>query len=159
MAPRHPSRPPTLYKRTWPPGTNRSRALSLHRSQNLVWRGVACNAQELQSDPSPKRDNVTRQIRSTRLIPQMSRRRSLRVHILVFLAPAVLIYTLFMIYPLFDSLWLSLNNKAPAGGSEFVGVQNYQTFLSQERWAKPFWNALRNNGLFFVIHMLVQNPI
>ena len=54
---------------------------------------------------------------------------------LVFLAAAVLVYTLFMIYPLFNSLWLSLNNKAPAGGSEFVGVQNYQTFLSQERWA------------------------
>lgn len=89
----------------------------------------------------------------------MSRRRSFRIHILVFLAPAVLIYTLFMIYPLFDSLWLSLNNKAPVGGAEFVGVQNYQTFLSQERWAKPFWNALRNNALFFVIHMLVQNPI
>ena len=89
----------------------------------------------------------------------MSRRRPFPVHILVFLAPAVLIYTLFMIYPLFDSLWLSLNNKAPAGGSVFVGAQNYQTMFGQDLWAKPFWNALRNNALFFAIHMLVQNPV
>jgi raffinose/stachyose/melibiose transport system permease protein len=26
-------------------------------------------------------------------------------------------------------------------------------------WSVPFWNALRNNFIFFVIHMLVQNPI
>jgi len=89
----------------------------------------------------------------------MSRRRPFPAHILVFLAPAVLIYTLFMIYPLFDSLWLSLNNKTAGGGSVFVGVQNYQTMFGQDLWAKPFWNALRNNALFFAIHMFVQNPI
>jgi len=81
------------------------------------------------------------------------------VHILVFLGPAVLIYTAFMIYPLCDSLWLSLNNKASSGGQMFVGIQNYLTLFSQERWSAPFWNALRNNAVFFVIHMVAQNPI
>src|ERR1700757_2120314 len=90
----------------------------------------------------------------------MSNRRSFPVHILVFLGPAVLIYTAFMIYPLCDSLWLSLNNKAASGGGQmFVGIQNYLTLFSQERWSAPFWNALRNNAMFFVIHMVVQNPI
>ncbi len=89
----------------------------------------------------------------------MRKRRSFRVHILVFLAPAVLIYTAFMIYPLFDSLWLSLNNKTPTASHVFVGIQNYQALFGQEQWSKPFWNALRNNAIFFVIHMLVQNPI
>jgi raffinose/stachyose/melibiose transport system permease protein len=89
----------------------------------------------------------------------MRKRRFVRVHILVFLAPAVLIYTAFMIYPLFDSLWLSLNNKAATGSPIFVGIQNYQTLFSQEQWSKPFCNALRNNAVFFVIHMLVQNPV
>ncbi len=64
-----------------------------------------------------------------------------------------------MIYPLVDSLWLSLSHKGPAGGPQFIGVENYLTLFSQEKWAKPFWNALRNNALFFVIHMLVQNPV
>src|SRR3984893_9551555 len=87
----------------------------------------------------------------------MPNRRSF--HIAVFLAPAVLIYTAFMIYPLVDSLWLSLSNKEPSGGPHFVGAENYQALFSQEKWAKPFWNALGNNALFFVIHMLVQNPV
>ena len=87
----------------------------------------------------------------------MRKRRS--VHILVFLAPAVIIYTAFMIYPLCDSLWLSLNNKGPDGSPIFVGAQNYLTLFSYEKWSKPFWNALWNNTLFFVIHMVAQNPI
>jgi raffinose/stachyose/melibiose transport system permease protein len=89
----------------------------------------------------------------------MRRRRFVRVHILVFLAPAVLIYTAFMIYPLFDSLWLSLNNKGATANQVFVGIQNYQTLFGQEQWSKPFWNALRNNAIFFLIHMLMQNPV
>jgi raffinose/stachyose/melibiose transport system permease protein len=89
----------------------------------------------------------------------MSKRRSFPLHILVFLAPAGLIYTAFMIYPLGDSLWLSLNNQGATGGPHFVGIENYQALLGQEKWAKPFWNALQNNAQFFVIHMLVQNPI
>src|ERR1700736_6012185 len=89
----------------------------------------------------------------------MPKRRSFRVHILVFLAPAVLVYTTFMIYPLVESLWLSLINKGATGGPHFVGAENYQALFSQEKWAKPFWNALRNNALFFLIHMVVQNPV
>jgi raffinose/stachyose/melibiose transport system permease protein len=90
----------------------------------------------------------------------MKKRSPIPVHILFFLAPAVLIYTVFMIYPLCDSLWLSLNNKASSGGGQiFVGIQNYLTLFSQERWSAPLWNALRNNLAFFVIHMVVQNPI
>jgi raffinose/stachyose/melibiose transport system permease protein len=89
----------------------------------------------------------------------MRKRGSFPTHILVFLGPAVLIYTAFMIYPLIDSLWLSLNNKAAGGGQIFVGIQNYLTLFSQEKWSQPFLNALRNNALFFVIHMVAQNPI
>jgi raffinose/stachyose/melibiose transport system permease protein len=89
----------------------------------------------------------------------MRRRRSFPVHILVFLTPAVLIYTVFMIYPIVDSLWLSLNNKTGQSEQVFVGLQNYQILLSHEEWLKPLWNALRNNVLFFIVHMLLQNPI
>jgi raffinose/stachyose/melibiose transport system permease protein len=89
----------------------------------------------------------------------MPKRRSFPLHILVFLAPAVLIYTAFMIYPIIDSLWLSLSNKGSTGAAHFVGIDNYQALLSQEKWAKPLWNSLRNNALFFFIHMVVQNPV
>src|SRR3984957_7490011 len=89
----------------------------------------------------------------------MRKRGPISFHILVFLGPAVLIYTAFMIYPLCDSLWLSLNNKASSGGQIFVGIQNYLALFSQERWSAPFWNALRNNAVFFIIHTVAQNPM
>ncbi|HEU4741046.1 MAG TPA: sugar ABC transporter permease [Meiothermus sp.] len=87
------------------------------------------------------------------------KRRPFPWHVVVFLAPALTIYTLFMIYPLLDSLALSLQNK-PAGGPEtFVGLQNYHTLFTAEQWSKPFWNAFWNNVKFFIIHMVVQNPV
>ena len=81
------------------------------------------------------------------------------LHILVFLAPATVIYTLFMIYPLADSIRLSLYTQDETGALSFVGLQNYLTMLSDSHWSDAFWNALQNNILFFLVHMLVQNPI
>jgi raffinose/stachyose/melibiose transport system permease protein len=82
-----------------------------------------------------------------------------RTHIPVFLTPAVLIYTAFMIYPLLNSLWLSLTNKTAGEVPSFVGLQNYFTLFAREQWSAPFWNSLRNNAFFFLIHMVVQNPV
>ena len=81
------------------------------------------------------------------------------LHILVFLAPATVIYTLFMIYPLADSIRLSLYTQDETGALSFVGLQNYLTMLSDSHWSDAFWNALQNNVVFFLVHMLVQNPI
>lgn len=79
-------------------------------------------------------------------------------HIVVFLAPAVLIYTVFMVYPLLDSLRLSF--FATTGNERvFAGVQNYVRLFTDDNWSWNFWNAFKNNLIFFVIHMLVQNPI
>jgi len=81
------------------------------------------------------------------------------VHILVFLAPATLVYTLFMIYPLADSIRLSLYTQDETGVLSYVGLDNYLTMLSDPNWSDAFWNALKNNFVFFLMHMLVQNPI
>ncbi len=80
-------------------------------------------------------------------------------HIVVFLAPATLVYTLFMIYPLADSIRLSLYTQDEAGALHFAGWLNYATMLTDPDWSGPFWNALWNNLVFFCMHMLVQNPI
>lgn len=77
-----------------------------------------------------------------------------RPHILAFLAPAVIIYTLVMILPLFGTLRLALFR-----GDGFVGLANFQTLFGDPRWSASFWNALGNNLWFFIVHMLVQNPI
>lgn len=86
-------------------------------------------------------------------------RKPFPTHILVFLAPATLLYTVFMIYPLLDSLRLSLFTLGANGVEVFAGFQNYVTLLTNEIWSVRFWGALGNNFVFFIIHMLVQNPI
>lgn len=88
-------------------------------------------------------------------MPVKRRRKPFPTHIIVFLAPAVLIYTIFMIYPLADSLRLSFYSE----DNIFMGLQNYATLLNDELWSERFWGALKNNFLFFLVHMLVQNPI
>jgi raffinose/stachyose/melibiose transport system permease protein len=83
------------------------------------------------------------------------RRRRIPWHLVVFLAPAVLIYTAFMVYPLFESLRLSLFSS----NGSFVGAANYNQLLTDNNFAPRFWGALQNNVIFFAIHMLLQNPI
>ncbi len=57
------------------------------------------------------------------------KRKPFPTHIVVFLAPAVLVYTIFMIIPLLDSLRLSfLDNDT----NIFVGIQNYVTLLTND---------------------------
>jgi raffinose/stachyose/melibiose transport system permease protein len=70
----------------------------------------------------------------------------------------VLVYTAFMIVPLFGTLNLSLF-RAVENAQTFVGLDNFRTLFGDPRWSASFWNALGNNAWFFLIHMLVQNPI
>ncbi len=88
----------------------------------------------------------------------MTDRKPFPWHVPVFLAPAVLVYTAVMILPLFATLNLSLFRTAE-GVRHFVGLDNFRTLFGDPRWSASFWNALGNNVWFFVIHMLVQNPI
>ncbi len=76
-----------------------------------------------------------------------------------FLGPAVAIYTMFSIYPLIATILYSTQTTDATGAGHFVGLSNFVTLLTDATWSAPFWNALRNNFIFFVIHMCVQNPI
>ena len=86
------------------------------------------------------------------------RPKSIPWHIFVFVAPAIVIYTAVMVLPLLGTLQLSLF-KVIDGATRFVGFDNFRTLFTDPRWSASFWNALRNNCWFFVIHMLVQNPV
>jgi len=82
----------------------------------------------------------------------------IRWHIVVFLAPAVLVYTAVMVFPLFNTLRLALYSEIE-NARVFTGLANFRTLFGDPLWSEAFWNALGNNFWFFVIHMLVQNPI
>ena len=77
----------------------------------------------------------------------------------LFLGPAVVVYTLFSIWPLIATMGLSTYTTDNAGAYRFVGLANFVTLLADSVWSKPFWNAAWNNLIFFCVHMLVQNPI
>jgi raffinose/stachyose/melibiose transport system permease protein len=80
-------------------------------------------------------------------------------HLVVFLTPAILVYSAFMVWPLVDTLRLSLFRLDETGQTVFGGIDNYVRLLTDPRWAPRFWGAFVNNVVFFAIHMLVQNPI
>ena len=89
---------------------------------------------------------------------QPARRAGIRLHVLIFLAPTVLVYTAVMILPLFGTLQLSLFQDID-NSRVFVGLENFRRLLGDPRLSATFWNALSNNAWFFLIHMLVQNPV
>ncbi|MDP3651511.1 MAG: sugar ABC transporter permease [Rhodoferax sp.] len=79
--------------------------------------------------------------------------------VLVFIAPALVVYAVFSALPLLDTLRLGLYSADEFGVVTFSGLANYQTILGDPQWSTSFWNAMLNNLKFFGIHMLVQNPM
>lgn len=88
----------------------------------------------------------------------ITRTKRLPAFIFVFLAPAVIVYSLFMIYPLLDSLRLSFFAVSPDNREVWNGLGNYRKLFLDSEWAPRFWGALGNNFAFFLVHMVVQNP-
>ena len=68
----------------------------------------------------------------------------------VMIAPIVVIFALFMIYPILRSLYLSFFELV-SGSYEFVGFQNYARLFKDE----TFWKRLFNTCIF----LIVQVPI
>jgi len=92
-------------------------------------------------------------------MPTAKRRLSFPVHIAVFLAPAIVIYSAFMVIPLINSMRLSFFEISNQNQLSFNGMQNYVKLFTDSNFAPFFWRALKNNFVFFAVHMLVQNPI
>lgn len=78
---------------------------------------------------------------------------------IVFLIPAVVIYTVFMAFPLFNSMRLSLYQGTGLTPETYVGFANYTELFTNPLWRDRFFNALGNTFVFFAIHMLVQNTL
>lgn len=72
---------------------------------------------------------------------------------IVFLAPAFLLYTVFIIYPLINAFGYSLFEWRGTVRAGFAGVQNYVEVLSKAGILGAFWH----NCIFFVGVMLIQN--
>ena len=72
------------------------------------------------------------------------------------LLPAFILVTLFIIYPVVNTIFYSFydwNGFGPL--KNFVGLKNLRTLLSDPL----FWNALRNNGIVILFSIGIQLPI
>lgn len=63
----------------------------------------------------------------------------------LFLFPALFVLGLYLGYPVFETLRLSLTDR-DAGGA-FVGLANYQRMMGEDK----FWEAMRNNMLWLFV--------
>ena len=77
----------------------------------------------------------------------------------VFLLPALIIYVVFMMYPLLDSLRLSFYDWNGYGTKTFVGLANYQKLFGNPAYSERFFNALKNNTFFFILTVVLQNGV
>jgi ABC-type sugar transport system permease subunit len=66
----------------------------------------------------------------------------------LFLLPSAAILLVFVVYPIAQSLWMSLHDWSFFSSSHpFVGLGNYRTMLHDPR----FWNALRNTAVYTAV--------
>ena len=76
---------------------------------------------------------------------------------LVFVAPAFLLFTLFMTLPIFGTVYYSLFSWNGIGKMIFIGVQNYVQLALKNY--DQFYLTLRNSLLFAGMSVFIQLPI
>ena len=69
-------------------------------------------------------------------------RNQLRLTPLFFLAPAMLLFAVYVLYPIFSSLWISLYEWNGVGEMFWVGLSNYIEMLEDERVHTAIWNNI-----------------
>ena len=88
-------------------------------------------------------------------------RNQLRLAPFLFLAPAILIFLIYVIYPIFDSIWVSFHewngmNKEGTRGNgnpnwRWVGLKNYITLFTDD---EEFYVSLFNNVRWLIFSLL-----
>jgi raffinose/stachyose/melibiose transport system permease protein len=74
----------------------------------------------------------------------------------IFLPPALLLFTLFVVLPIGEAAWYSGFNWNGFGRpTNWVGLDNYRFVLE----TRAFWLALRNNGLIVLVSLSIQLPL
>jgi raffinose/stachyose/melibiose transport system permease protein len=87
--------------------------------------------------------------------PPSLRSRDLRI-VGLFLAPALLVFTIFLIYPIAQSAYYGFFNwKGFGPATEFVGADNYRRILTD----KNFLRAVQNGLLIVGLSVSVQLPL
>lgn len=105
-------------------------------------------------------------VQAAELTPPVARRRSRkpgaalgRGAVLAFLAPAALIFTVFILYPMFTAFSYSFFNWQGTSRGTFTGFGNFSTLFSAQPFATEIPRALLHNLLLFAGAMVFQNTV
>ena len=79
--------------------------------------------------------------------------------ILLFITPALLVVGVFILLPLFMTLFNSLFSWNQLIRNEFIGLENFRRLLTMYPYSERFLNVLQNNGTWFISTMLIQNSL
>ena len=76
--------------------------------------------------------------------------------LVLFLPPALILFTLFVVLPIGEAAWYSAFNWNGFGKpTNWIGLDNFRYVLQ----TRAFWLALRNNGLIIAVSLLIQLPL
>lgn len=78
---------------------------------------------------------------------------------LLFLAPGLILYSLFVIYPIFSAIQISFYKWNGIGPKHFVGLANYKELFSNPVLLQQLLNALKHSLLIFVLTVLIVIPL
>ena len=92
-------------------------------------------------------------------VKQVKQRKWKRRNIHFFPIPALVIYGLFIVYPLIAALSYSFFDWKGIKRGAFVGLENYKNLFTLEPFSGMFWNAFQHNVLYFLVQMVVQNGL
>jgi multiple sugar transport system permease protein len=73
----------------------------------------------------------------------------------VFLAPFLLVFGVFTLWPLLGALWLSLHSYDLFSPASWVGLENYRVLLRQGN----FWISIRNTALYTGVVVTTQTGL
>jgi len=76
-----------------------------------------------------------------------------------FVTPALLIVSVFILLPLFMSLFNSFFNWNQLLRGTFAGLGNFKKLFFTFPYNERFFNALKHNGIWFCCTMLIQNSL
>jgi ABC-type sugar transport system permease subunit len=85
--------------------------------------------------------------------PEIDARRAGFAILFVFLAPALLIYAGFTVYPVLRTFYNAFHAIKPHGVVEFVGLANFTALLFSD---SVFWKAVTNTALFTLVATIVD---
>lgn len=72
-----------------------------------------------------------------------------------FISPALLLYGIFLLYPMVAGVSLSFTDSTGLGSAAFIGLQNYQRLITDPE----FLNALKNAFCYALLVVVLQNAL